>query len=296
MQGPGPPNARAASPIDQQQCMRRTLGVARVPEPSSGPRELVHGNFESILLLEMTDKRTDTVSISPKRVKKKLKSKTTAATLAIAAARNQKRQEQERAAARQADQAPGPYTPAPGEPAEKFGNDVDTPEASEVDHSAAAGTSAPIGDYPTAGQFRSQLFEAWTSWRQLRNIPAGLTKLFQKLGVQIPACMARPFGWLPQERRLRMVSSIKAVFMGPKGCAGQGIPEYIELPVSIVTTLHVNDQVAVLKRLIRDIPREVWHRTEKELKLPDGSSAWDEAHCAPMRTAGALPQGQRPTS
>jgi hypothetical protein len=257
--------------------MRRTLGVARAPEPSSGPREPVRGDFESIALLEMTEKRTDTVSISPKRVKKKFKSRTTAATLAIAAARNQKRQEQEQAAAKQADQATGPYTPAPGEAAEKFGNHVDTPEASEADNSAAAGTSAPSGDYPTVGQFSSQLFAAWTSWRQLRNIPAGLTQLFQKLGVQIPACMARPFGWLPRERRLRMVSSIKEVFMGPKACAGQGIQEYIELPVSIVTTLHVKDQVAVLKRLVQDIPREVWHRTEKELKLPDGSSAWDEA-------------------
>jgi hypothetical protein len=264
-------------PIDQQQCMRRTLGVARAPEPSSGPRELDRGCFEPIALLEMTGKRTDTVSISPKRVKKKFKSKTTAATLVIAAARNKKRQEHEQAAARQADQATGPYAPAPGEAAEKFSNHVDTPEASGVDHSAAAGTSAPSGDCPTVGQFRSQLFAAWTSWRQIRNIPAGLTQLFQNLGVQIPDCVARPFGWLPRERSLRMVSSIKEVFMGPKACAGQGIQQYIELPVSIVTTLHVKDQVAVLKRLFQDIPREVWHRTEKELKLLEGSSAWDEA-------------------
>jgi hypothetical protein len=62
-----------------------------------------------------------------------------------------------------------------------------------------------------------------------------------------------------------------------QACADQGIiPECIELPVSIVTTLHVKDQVAVLKKM-EDIPREVWHRTDKELKLPDGSSAWDEA-------------------
>jgi hypothetical protein len=48
-------------------------------------------------------------------VKKKKKVRTAAATLAIAAARNKKRQEQVQAAARQADQATGPYTPAPGE-------------------------------------------------------------------------------------------------------------------------------------------------------------------------------------
>jgi hypothetical protein len=264
-------------PIDQQQCMRRTLGVCTRAGAFKWAARPCSREFESTALLEMTEKRTDTVSISPKRVKKKFKSRTTAATLAATAARNQKRQEQEQAAARQADQATGPYTPAPGEAAEKFGSHVDTPEASGVDHSAAAGTSAPNGDYPTTRQFRSQLFTVWTSWHQLRNIPAGIQQLFQNLGFQIPDCLARPFGWLPRERRSRMIKSIKEVFMGPKACAGQGIPEYIELPVSIVTSLHVKDQVAVLKRLVQDIPREVWHRTEKELKLRDGSSAWDEA-------------------
>jgi hypothetical protein len=33
----------------------------------------------------------------------------------------------------------------------------------------------------------------------------------------------------------------------------------------------VKDQVAFLKRLVQDIPRDTWHRTQKELKLPDGS-------------------------
>jgi hypothetical protein len=65
-------------------------------------------------------------------------SKSTAAMLASVAARNKKSQEQVQAAARQADQATGPYTPAPGEAAESASNDVDTPHASGVDHPAAA--------------------------------------------------------------------------------------------------------------------------------------------------------------
>jgi hypothetical protein len=77
---------------------------------------------------------------------------------------------------------------------------------------------------------------------------------FFELRVQIPAYMARPFGWLPCDVDC---NSIKEVFMGPKACASQGIPEYIELPVSIVTSFQVKDQLAFLKRLVQASSRHM---------------------------------------
>jgi hypothetical protein len=49
----------------------------------------------------------------------------------------------------------------------------------------------------------------------------------------------------------------------------------------IAITVFLKDQIAFLQRLLQGIPLDIWHCTEKEVKLPDGINAWDEAMLRP---------------
>jgi hypothetical protein len=71
-----------------------------------------------------------------------------------------------------------------------------------------------------------------------------------------------------------MLRRIK-VFMGPKIAQPKALR--YEPPVSVATTLNVRDQVAFLKGWVQDMPRDTWHRTEKELKLLMAASP--KMHC-----------------
>jgi hypothetical protein len=123
-----------------------------------GAARACSGGFESTALLEMTDKRTDKESNSPDRVKKKSNSLSVELQLLHLPASRQGQRSVEQAAARQADQAVGPYTRATGEAAEDASPDLNSSDAAGVDHSADAGSPALNGDYPTVDQFTSQLF------------------------------------------------------------------------------------------------------------------------------------------